>query len=147
VVNDALYSAPYDYSANQKGYYRLWAGVYHLGEPKYTYTLVPQYKLYFTDGSRYDLPMDSTTQKQVWGTSCCVVQPYGGFYQLQPDNYSNEYCGAFKHESREKMMLGDKPCGKYIKGHICKYHLSTAYKNPTLPSKLSGSSRYYSYYG
>ncbi|KAI1718914.1 hypothetical protein DdX_06027 [Ditylenchus destructor] len=143
VVDDALYSAPFDSEANRDGYYRLWAGVYHLGEETCnTSKLVPKYKLYFVDGTDYDLPMDEETQKKIWYQSCCKRQTDSSgktVYQLQPDNwgYYNEYCGAFKHmRSTSKLRLGDKSCSMTMKAHVCKYQKSTTAYKDSLPWRL-----------
>ncbi|KAI1730047.1 lectin c-type domain-containing protein [Ditylenchus destructor] len=97
-----------------------WIGLFHIREPVIG---LPNYKLYFTDGTSYDLPHDSNNHSIVWAAIGHQSQRY------EPNGFKNqdntvEYCveSAFSHTDNANVQrrLNDVVCHKENKMYVCK---------------------------
>ncbi|KAI1717043.1 lectin c-type domain-containing protein [Ditylenchus destructor] len=96
-----------------------WLGLYHIREPVIG---LPNYKLYFTDGTSYDLPHDTNNHSLVWAAIGHQPERY------EPNGFKNqandaEYCveSEFSHVANGDVQrrLNDVICHKENKMYVC----------------------------
>ncbi|KAI1702576.1 lectin c-type domain-containing protein [Ditylenchus destructor] len=110
-----------------------WLGLYHVRE---SVIGLPNYKLYFTDGTPYDLPHDTNNHSLVWvpiGHNSRRYEP-NGF-----KNYDNtvEYCVESEYSYIHlQRRLNDVVCHKENKMYVCKRNGTNNFEVAELPSEV-----------
>uniref|UniRef100_A0A915DHF9 C-type lectin domain-containing protein n=1 Tax=Ditylenchus dipsaci TaxID=166011 RepID=A0A915DHF9_9BILA len=104
----------------------MWTGLYHTGQQL---GHLPNYQLYFTDDTVYDILGEVDIHKIFW-------VPINDHYQ--PDNHGTdqrEYCIELL-QFGDNIQLNDQFCDYHLQYHVCKYDPETAGHKKPLPSEV-----------